>query len=121
MKAFSLIELVISLAILSVGLVGAMRVFPVGLRASQRSELRSRAGMVAQRIMESLKVTPCAQLTDGEETVDEFQVRTTVTEPQVEHVTEPGRLKTIDVHLTWTQEGRPREFGVITHVRCDTS
>ena len=121
MRAFSLIELVISMAILSVGLVGAMRVFPVGLRASQRSEMNSRAGMVAQRAVESLKVTPCTQLKDSEEAVDEFQVRTTITTPQLEHITEPGRLKTIEVHLAWTQDGRPREFGVITYVHCDTS
>ena len=53
---FSLIELVIAMGILSVGLVGAMRVFPIGLRASQRSELSSRAAIAAQRTLESVKL-----------------------------------------------------------------
>ena len=50
--AFSLVELVIAMAILGVGIVGAMRVFPIGLRASRRAEVRSRAVIVAQRTLE---------------------------------------------------------------------
>ncbi|MBI3331269.1 MAG: type II secretion system protein, partial [Candidatus Omnitrophica bacterium] len=64
-SAFSLVELLISMAILSVGLVGAMRVFPMGLRASVRAELHSRAALAAQRTIESLKLEPWEALEDG--------------------------------------------------------
>ena len=78
-------EVVISLAILSVGLVGAMRVFPVGLRASHRSELSSRAGIVAQRTVESLKLVPWEELREGDTTTqeDDFEVTTRITQPAV--------------------------------------
>lgn len=119
--AFSLIELVIAMAILAVGLVGAMRVFPVGLRASQRAKMSSQAGMTAQRVIESLKLTSCLDLADHEETVDEFAVSTRVTAPLLEHITEPGRLKVVEVDVAWTQDGKPRTLGVVTYVRCDTT
>jgi prepilin-type N-terminal cleavage/methylation domain-containing protein len=119
--AFSLIELVISMAILSVGLVGAMRVFPVGLRASQRAELNSRAAIVAQRTIESLKLKPWEEL--AEETAveeDGFDVTTRISRPNVEHLVDPTRLKAIEVTVRSMQNGRPRELTFVTYVRRET-
>ena len=121
MTAFSLIELLISMAILSVGLVGAMRVFPVGLRASQRSEMNSRATITAQQTLESMKLEPCEQLAGKETTVEEFTVTTDVHAPPLEHLADPNRLKAVDVRVGWTQDGRPRELVFVTYVRCSTS
>ena len=118
-RGFSLIELVISMAILSIGIVGAMRVFPVGLRASQRSELNSRATIAAQRTIESLKLKPWNELADGETTVsgDGFDVATRVSQPQVEHLADPTRLKIVEVTVRWLQDGRPRELAFVTYLR----
>ncbi|HLD78326.1 MAG TPA: hypothetical protein VJB16_04835, partial [archaeon] len=63
-----MIELIISMAILSVGLFAGIRVFPVGLGASKRAELRRRAAFAAQRTIESLKLAPWAELAEGETT-----------------------------------------------------
>ncbi|MBI3321254.1 MAG: prepilin-type N-terminal cleavage/methylation domain-containing protein [Candidatus Omnitrophica bacterium] len=117
---FSLVELVISMAILSVGLVGAMRVFPVGLRASQRAEVRSRVVMVAQRTIESLKLKPWEELTEGKTTIEEngFEVTTMITASSIEHLLDPTRVKVVEVTVRPTQgirDGRP--FTFITYLR----
>jgi len=118
-RGFSLVEVVISLAILSVGLVGAMRVFPVGLRASHRSELSSRAGIVAQRTVESLKLVPWEELREGDTTTqeDDFEVTTRITQPAVEGLVDAARLKAVNIVVTWTQDGRSRELVVVTYLR----
>ncbi len=115
---FSLIELVISLAILSVGLVGAMRVFPVGLRASQRAEFNSRAAIVAQRTLESLKLEPWDALAEGETTeeVDGFDVTTRISQVKLERLVNPERVKAVTVSIRWTQDGRSRTLEVMTYL-----
>ena len=122
-KGFSLVELVISLAILSVGLVGAMRVFPVGLRASQRSEMNSRATFVAQRTLESLKLVPWEELAEGDTTAEEdgFQMTTRISQPTLDGVVDPSRLKMIEVIVGWTQDGRPRALSFLTYIRRSSS
>jgi len=117
-----LIEVVVSLAILSVGLVGAMRVFPLGLRASQRSELNSRAAMLAQRTIESLKLQPWEDLQLGESAqhVEDFEVVTRIETLPVEGVVESERLKTVVVTVRWEQAGRTRHLDVVTYLHRET-
>jgi len=118
-SAFSLVEVVISIAILSVGLIGAIRVFPVGLRASQRAELLSRATLAAERTVESLKLRSWDELPLGESTSREepFDLAVSIDQPTPEGVVDSSRLKRISVTVSWTQEGRPRSLSVVTYVR----
>ena len=120
---FSLVELVIALSILAVGLVGAMRVFPVGLRASQRTEMRSRAALVAQRTLESLKVASWASLDEGETRQEQppFAIVTRIAQPRPEHLTDLAALKALEVTVEWTQEGRVRSLTFVTYVRRSAS
>ena len=122
-SAFSLVELIISMAILSVGMVGAMRVFPIGLRASQRAEWHSRAALVAQRVIESLKLEPWDALAEGETTSEEegFSVTTRISQPAPEDLVDPGRLKAVEVTVQFTQDGRERRLVFITYVRGEVS
>ena len=123
-NAFSLIELVISMGILSVGLVGAMRVFPIGLRASQRSELSSRAAIAAQRTLESVKLTPWSELAEGETAAPagDLQLTTRVGRPNLaEPLVDPGRLKQVEITVRSIQATRSRPLTFITYLRRDTS
>jgi prepilin-type N-terminal cleavage/methylation domain-containing protein len=117
--AFSLIELVISLAILSIGLVGAMRVFPVGLRASRRSEMSSRAVITAQRTLESYKLKSWEELTPGQTTTaaDPFALEMAISTPAVEGLVDAERLKALRLTVRWQEDGRPRALAFVTHVR----
>ncbi len=120
---FSLVELVIAMAILSVGIVGAMRVFPVGLRASQHAEMSSRAAFAAQRTIESLKLTPWDELKDGQASVQDqgFQITTRIAPEQPVGLADPTRLKTIQVTVQWTQDGRSRNLTFVTYIRHEPS
>ena len=121
---FSLIELVIAMGILAVGLVGSMRVFPVGLRASQRAEMNSRAAIAAQRVIESLKLEPWDALESEQATqhVDGFEVTTAIRQPALEvPLIDPARLKTIDVTIRWAQDAKPHELTFITYIRRNES
>ena len=121
---FSLIELVIAMGILSVGLVGAMRVFPIGLRASQRSELSSRAAIAAQRTLESVKLTPWAELSEGDTTTEEGDLQVTMRIGRAElpePLTDPDRLKRVEVTIRSTQAGGSRALTFVTYLRRDTS
>ena len=117
-SAFSLVELVISLGILAVGLVGAMRVFPVGLQASARSEMTSRATMAAQRSIESLKLQPCEALTPHEESSEDFTVTTHIGQPVLSHLSDPTRLKSLETTVAWMQAEQPRTLTFFTYVHC---
>ena len=118
---FSLIELIISMAILSVGLVGAMRVFPVGLRASQRSELQSRSAILAQRTLESLKLQPWDKLVDETRTDEEgFDISVHISQPVLQRLSDPSRLKRVEVTVQPSALNRGRALTLVTYVRRQT-
>ncbi|MBI1992558.1 MAG: prepilin-type N-terminal cleavage/methylation domain-containing protein [Candidatus Omnitrophica bacterium] len=120
-SGFSLIELVIALAILAVGLVGSMRIFPAGLQASRRSEMMSRAAIVAQRTIESLKLASCGDLTDERTTVDGLTLATRLAQPPSTELVDPARLKSLEASVEWEQDGRSRALTFVTYVRCPPS
>ena len=114
-----MVELVIAMGILSVGLVGAMRVFPVGLRASQRAEMSSRAAIIAQRTIESLKLKPWDQLQEAQTDVEEegFQVTTNISRPTVEHLVDPTQLKAVQVSVRAKEGGgHAHELTFVTYL-----
>ena len=117
-RAFSLVELVISMAILAVGLIGTMRVFPVGLRASQRAEESSRATMVGQRTLELLKVTACEAIAEGTQDVEGFTVTTRLATPAQTELVDPTRLTLAEISVGWTLQSRPRSLTFLTYLRC---
>jgi len=121
--AFSLIEVVISMAILSIGLVGAIRVFPVGLRASQRAEQASLATLAAERTMESWKLKSWQELAPGEAVIRQgaFEITVAVDQPAQAELVDPDSLRRISVAVTWSQDGRPRSFNVVTYASRPSS
>lgn len=121
--AFSLIELIIAMAILSVGLFAGMRVFPVGLGASRRAELKSRAAFAAQRTIESLKFTPWDDLADGETATeaDGFDIKTRISPTALEEVVDETQLKAVEVTVQWSQDGRSRALTFVTYLRKPSS
>jgi prepilin-type N-terminal cleavage/methylation domain-containing protein len=116
--AFSLIELVISIGILSIGLLGAIRVFPVGLRASHRAELVSRAVLVAEQTIESFKLKGWDELQDGSFSAknESFVVLAELDNPKDTSLLDPSRLKRITVTVSWLEDARLRSLVVSTYI-----
>ena len=116
-------EVVVAIAILSIGLVWAIRVFPVGLRASQRAERVSRATLIAERTIELLKLSAWDDLTVGKtiDRDDPFDMAVTIDQPEVDGVTDPTRIKRISVTVNWVQDGRVRSVTAVTLVHGTTS
>jgi len=109
---------VIAIAILSVGLIGSIRVFPVGLRASSRAEWMSLATLAAERTMESLKLAPWDDLAEGESTEEDgdFNVTVKIDQAAVQGLVDSTGLKRIAVTVEWQQEGRARGVTLATYV-----
>ena len=120
---FSLVEVVISIMILTIGLLGSMQVFPVGLRASRRAEVRTRAALVAQRTIESLKLLTWEELVEETTTEPEedFEVTTTISRSNVEELVDPKQLKVIEVTVGWEEGTRTAQLSFVTYVRQEGS
>lgn len=122
-RGFSLIEVVLAIGILAIGLFGAIRVFPVGLKASQRSEWLSRATLMAEQVLEPLKLKSWDELEQGQTTSmqDPFNVVVSIDQPQVEGLLDPARLKRVGVTISWMQEGRLRSITMVSYVQQQSS
>ena len=117
-RGFSLLEVAIAVSILAVGLVGAMRVFPVGLRASYRSEQSSRAAFLVQQTLEQAKLISWEALESGETAHQDgpFSVTLAIDQPALEGLVDASRLKRLSVHVGWNQDGRERSVSAVTYV-----
>ena len=115
---FSLVELIIAIAILSVGLIGALRVFPIGLRASQRAEAGSRAAMAAQRAIESLKLKTWNELPGAPASFTEEGLRVGLrfSRPAGPRLADPDRLRMAEVTVQ-ASDGRGRAYLFVTYLR----
>lgn len=54
-RAFTVLEVIVALTILGIGMLGIIRLFPMGLEASMRASDQTRAAILAQQILEGLK------------------------------------------------------------------
>jgi prepilin-type N-terminal cleavage/methylation domain-containing protein len=65
---FSVVELMVALAVLGIGIIGLANLFPLGSSNQMRDRLRTSASDLAQQKMEQLRLLPWsdANLTDGD-------------------------------------------------------
>ena len=118
-RGFSLLEVVVALAILSVAVVAAMEVFSGSLRLADKASRRTRAVAYGQEIMDRL--FEAEMLADGEErgeTDDGYRWVSTVTETVDEDGRYPGpgnlpvQLKSLEVRVSWEGRGGMQELAL---------
>jgi hypothetical protein len=85
--------------------------------------MSSRATIIAQRTIESLKLLSWQELAEGESTAEEgtFEVTTRISQSPETSLVDPVRLKAIEVTVRWKQDARTRELAFVTYLRRPTT
>lgn len=97
-RGFTLIEIVISLAILAVGLVGILSLFPIGFDAARRSVNATRIAVFTHEKLEQVKNAgfPSVGITTGA-----FSDPIYTWSQNVSAVGTAGALRQVDLTVSW--------------------
>ena len=125
LRAFTLLEIVIALAILVIGLVGILSLFPVGFQASKKATDLTEATLYAQQKIEDLKkdgygsatvgtTTGTFKLPDGI-TNSRFSWNLQVDDNSTDATLPPG-LKRIELTVDWTEGGKSFNEKFVTYI-----
>ncbi len=121
-KGFSLLELIIAVAVLAIGLVGILQIFPVGLRASQRAGMMTKAAFLAQNKIEEVKISgfdaiaelpPKIPLSGSE---GDFEWEIAIDEVDLEGLESDDDMRQITVTVRWPERNRVRSKDFVTYV-----
>jgi uncharacterized protein (TIGR02598 family) len=116
MRGFSLIEVILALAILILGLVGVIVLFPVGLRASRQASVLSEETLLAQSHLEEIKTLGYDRITTTEGTHKNFKWQIAFEEMTPEGVNDSSGLRKAVVTITWSQGGQEKKDSFVTMV-----
>jgi len=121
-KGFSLLELIIAIAVLAVGLVGVLQIFPIGLRASQTAGMMTKASFLAQNKIEDVKLAGFDAITELPPKIPlsgrdgDFEWAIKIDEIAPEGVEASEDMRKITVTLTWPERNTTRSKDFITYV-----
>lgn len=122
-RGFTLIEIIMAMAIMAIGIIGVVRLLPVGLRASKSSEIMSRAAFLAQEKLEELKLAGFEELSapnptialEGEE--GDYTWRAEILEVSLEGVISSEHIRSLSLTVSWEEKGKPRSQKFVTYIR----
>ena len=101
---FTLLEILVAMMILSVGIVGALRVFTLSLRTGTQASRLGRATEIAQRELALISAAPGAAMGQtGSEGAYTWQTK---------QVDLPEGLVGVSVAVKWSQRGKPQTFAL---------
>lgn len=118
-SGFTFIELIISMTIFLIGVVGIMSLLPVGIRASVRAVNITKAAFLAQMVMEEIKRDGYASLlpSPGErpetDSVDYPDFRYSVDWADVSGET---NLISVTVSVSWQEANTTRTKDFVTYI-----
>ncbi|MDP2920986.1 MAG: type II secretion system protein [Candidatus Omnitrophota bacterium] len=121
-KGFSLLELVIAIAVLAIGLVGVLQIFPIGLRASQRAGMMTKAAFLAQNKIEDVKLAGFEAITElppkiplsGRDGDLEWAVK--IEDLSLEGVDSGSDMRKVTVTVTWPERNTTKSKDFIAYV-----
>ncbi|MBC8473834.1 MAG: prepilin-type N-terminal cleavage/methylation domain-containing protein [Candidatus Omnitrophica bacterium] len=121
-KGFSLLELIIAVGVLAIGLVGVLQIFPVGLRASYRAGMITKASFIAQNKMEEVKMSGFDAISafppkiplSGEE--GDFEWEIFIDDVDLDGVESDDDIRKVTVTVSWIDRNRTRSKDFVTYV-----
>ena len=121
-KGFSLLELIIAIAVLAIGLVGVLQIFPVGLRASYRSGMITKATFLAQNKIEEVKMAGFEAITELPPkmplsgTQGDFDWEIFIDEAELDGLESNDDIRKLTVIVSWVERQRTRSKDFITYI-----
>ena len=100
-KGFSLLEIIISMLILAVGLLGVAGMMTAGIRANADAAHLTEAYQIGQEEMERLKTVPWSSIVGTGSATRELRGITFTSTWRV--VSTVGRIKDINLAVTWNE------------------
>ena len=121
-KGFSLLELIIAIGVLAVGLVAVLQIFPVGLRASRRAGMMTKAAFLAQNKLEEAKMAgfdsitalPPTILLAGED--GDFEWEIIIDKLELDGLNDNDNIRKVTVTVSWMDRSKKRSKDFITYV-----
>ncbi len=121
-KGFSLLELIIAVGVLAIGLVGVLQIFPVGLRASYRAGMITKASFIAQNKMEEVKMSGFDAISalppkiplSGED--DDFKWEIFIDDVDLDGLESSDDIRKLTVTVSWIDRNRTRSKDFVTYV-----
>jgi len=121
-KGFSLLELIIAIAVLAVGLVGVLQIFPIGLRASQAAGMMTKASFLAQNKIEDVKLAGFDAITELPPKIPlsgkdgDFEWAIKIDDVSLEGVESINDMRKVIVTISWPERNTTRAKDFITYV-----
>ncbi|MCX5692896.1 MAG: prepilin-type N-terminal cleavage/methylation domain-containing protein [Candidatus Omnitrophica bacterium] len=121
-KGFSLLELIIAIAVLAVGLVGVLQIFPIGLRASQRAGMMTKASFLAQNKIEDVKLAGFDAIAELPPKIPlsgmdgDFEWAIKIDNVSLEGVESQDDMRKVVVTVSWPERNTARSKDFITYV-----
>jgi general secretion pathway protein I len=117
---FTLIEVLVALAIVALALVALLRLHLISLRSVDQSESMCRATLIAdQKIAETLAGDyPQTGTTSGVEQVGatSFEWQREVSDLRLEQLSAAGPLRSVSVNVRWPQGAQQKQLSFKTYV-----
>lgn len=112
-NGFTLIEIVISLAILAIGLVGILSLFPIGFDAARRSVNSTQVAIYGHEKLEQLRNAgfPAIGVSTGDfaDPAYKWSLGVSTADPA-------GALRQVDLTITWQYRNHPYKQVFTTYV-----
>ena len=111
-----------AMAIMAVGIIGVVRLLPVGLRASKSSEMMSKAAFLAQKQLEQLKLAGFEALISEEPSValegeaGDYIWQAEICEVSLAGLTSSEDIRQLNLMVSWQQTGRAQSETFATYI-----
>ena len=111
-----------AMAIMAVGIIGVVRLLPVGLRASKSSEMTSKAAFLAQQQLEELKLAGFEALVSEEPSVPlageagNYSWQAEISEVSLSGLTSSEDIRQLNLIISWQQAGRTQSETFATYI-----